>query len=60
MLLIVARIVWNFDISMADPSKPLDWRKLKTFILVQRKPVMVRLKVREGGGVKGSRLEGKV
>ena len=56
MLLVVARMVWNFDISIADPSKPLDWMKLKTFMLVQREPIMVRLKVRErgGGGFEGS------
>lgn len=46
MQLIISRLVWNFDISMADPSKPLDWDKQKTYILVQKEPVMVRLKVR--------------
>lgn len=46
MQLIIARLVWNFDISMANPLNPLDWDKQKTYILVQKEPVMVRLKVR--------------
>ena len=46
MQLIIARLVWNFDLSMADPSKPLDWNKQKTYIFVQKEPVMVRLKIR--------------
>ena len=47
MQLILARMVWNFDISAADPSKPLDWSKLETQLMVQKEPVMVRLKIRD-------------
>lgn len=47
MQLILARMVWNFDISAADESKILDWNTLETQLLVQKKPVMVRLKIRD-------------
>lgn len=55
MLLIVARMVWGFDIAIADPEKPLDWQTLKSFIVVRRELVEVRFRVREGrgGGVEG-------
>jgi cytochrome P450 len=46
MRLVIARILWNFDISMGDPSKPLDWNSLKTYLLVEKEPVLVRLKPR--------------
>lgn len=45
--LILARMVWNFDISPEDESNLLDWNKLETQLLVQRAPVMVRLKIRD-------------
>lgn len=43
MRLIIARMLWNFDISMADPTNTLDWNTLKVYLLVEKKPVMVRL-----------------
>lgn len=47
MQLILARMVWNFDISMADESNPLDWNKLKATLIVHKQPVMIRLKIRD-------------
>lgn len=46
MRLILARLLWNFDISIADPANPLHWNSLKTYLFVEKKPVMVRLKPR--------------
>ena len=47
MQLILARMMWNFDITAEDESKILDWSKLETQLLVQKQPVMVRLKLRD-------------
>lgn len=53
MRLIIARMLWNFDISMADPANPLDWNSLKTYLTVEKKPVMVRLMPRRVDGLTG-------
>ena len=45
--LILARMMWNFDITAKDESKILDWSTQETHLLVQKKPVMVRLKIRD-------------
>lgn len=42
----LTRFLWTFDLE-AD-GIPLDWTKLKTYVIIQKEPVMVRLKVREG------------
>jgi hypothetical protein len=41
--LILAKMVWNFDIE-AVQGKLLDWMSQKTFIVVEKKPVVVQLK----------------
>lgn len=56
MQLILARLVWNFDLSMADPENPVDWKRLKTWAVVQKEPIMVRLRERERG-VTGERAD---
>lgn len=47
MQLVLARMMWNFDITAVDESKILDWNKLETQLLVQKQPVIVKLKIRE-------------
>lgn len=47
MRLILARLVWAFDMEAGD-GKSLDWTTLKTYVLVQKRPVSVRLKARVG------------
>ena len=44
--LILARLIWAFDLGVPEGQKGLDWRKLKTFVIVQKEPVWVRLKMR--------------
>ena len=47
MRLILARMMWNFDISVAQRSdgtqKELDWARQKTWILVQKESFEVKL-----------------
>lgn len=46
MRLVLARMVWNFDLQVVE-GRRCDWTKLKTFIIVQKEPVWVRLTERE-------------
>ena len=39
----MARSLWAFDFESEGP--PLDWTKLKTYIIVQKKPVVMRIKI---------------
>lgn len=45
--LILARMIWNFDIETAKDSngklKTLDWTKQKTWVLIQKEPLEVKL-----------------
>jgi cytochrome P450 len=43
--LVLAKMVWNFDIEAA-PGGTLDWLSQKTFIVVEKKPVKILLKIR--------------
>jgi len=43
--IILARLLWNFDIALEHGS--VDWEKQKVFILWQKAPLMVRLTVRQ-------------
>ena len=43
--LVLARMVWNFDLEMG-PGRGLEWMKQKTFIVVQKEPVEVRVRKR--------------
>ena len=45
MRLILARMVWNLDLSMA-PGKQVDWRKLKTYLVVEKQPIHISIKAR--------------
>ena len=45
MKLILARIVYNFDLELVDEKD--DWFDQKTFILWDKKPLMVRVKEKE-------------
>ena len=47
MRLILVRLAWAFEMEVV-PGSVLDWRTLKTFMVVQKQPVMVRLKARVG------------
>lgn len=42
MRLILASLVWNFDFR-AVPGKRLRWEELRTFLLVEKKPVFVTM-----------------
>lgn len=46
MRIILARLMWHFDIEMLDASR--DWEKQKVFVLWDKPSLMVKLKVREG------------
>lgn len=45
MRLIIARLVWTFDVETT--GKSLKWSDLKTFLLVEKKPLEVRLEIRK-------------
>ncbi|KAK3392843.1 cytochrome P450 [Podospora didyma] len=47
MRLIMARLLWNFDFEAPeDKGKWLKWEDLRTFLLVEKRPINVRLKLR--------------
>ncbi|KAK4163687.1 cytochrome P450 [Cladorrhinum sp. PSN259] len=45
MRLLLARLVWKFDISM-KPGKQVNWNELKTFFVVERVPTYIVVKPR--------------
>jgi len=45
MKLILARIIYNFDLELVNQKN--DWLDQNTFILWDKKPLMVRVKERE-------------
>ncbi|KAF7861417.1 hypothetical protein EAF04_007982 [Stromatinia cepivora] len=44
--LVITRLLWVFDV--AESGKRLDWTKLKTLMIIQKEPIMVKIKLREG------------
>lgn len=46
MRLILASLIWNFDMSVV-PDKRLRWEDLRTFLLVEKKPVVVKMTLRQ-------------
>jgi cytochrome P450 len=46
MRLGLARFLWTFDVALPDKEKWVRWEDLRTFMLIEKKPIMVRLKVR--------------
>jgi len=49
MRLVLAKMLWTFDVAApVEKEKRLRWEDLRTFLLVEKKPVLVRMKVREG------------
>ncbi|KAK4216435.1 cytochrome P450 [Rhypophila decipiens] len=46
MRLILAKLVWNFDIEVVAGRK-IRWEDLRTFLLVEKKPIMMKLGQRE-------------
>lgn len=45
MRLILAKLVWNFDMRVVS-DKILRWEDLRTFLLVEKKPVVVNMALR--------------
>jgi cytochrome P450 len=45
MRLLVAKVIWSFDISMIE-NKPFNWDLLKMMILVEKVPLWLRLQRR--------------
>ncbi|KAK0701923.1 cytochrome P450 [Lasiosphaeria miniovina] len=49
MRLILARLVWNFDFDAPeDKTRWLNWEDLRTFLLVEKRPIYVGLRLRSG------------
>jgi cytochrome P450 len=47
--LILARLLWRFDLQMTDTlSGRVKWEEQRAFTVVERKPFEIRLKLREG------------
>ena len=45
MRLILARLLWNFDIAVPhEGQKVMSWASQKTYVLVEKKPFEIRLK----------------
>lgn len=47
MRLIMAKLLWTFDFEAVE-DKRLRWEDLRTFLLVEKKPVSVRMRIRNG------------
>jgi cytochrome P450 len=45
MRLIMAKLLWNFDFEAAK-VQALRWEDLRTFLLVEKRPIEVRVKLR--------------
>jgi hypothetical protein len=45
MRLILSKLIWTFDFEAVE-GKELRWEDLRTFLLVEKRPIMVRLKPR--------------
>jgi cytochrome P450 len=46
MRIFIARILWAFDIE--EGGKNVPWPHLKTFMIIQKQPIMMKIKQREG------------
>ncbi|KAK3934390.1 cytochrome P450 [Diplogelasinospora grovesii] len=44
MRLVLARLVWRFDICVAPGRRRIDWNKLKTFVVVQKEAIHIAIK----------------
>lgn len=42
MRLVLAKLIWNFDFA-AVPEKLVKWEDLRTFLLVEKKPLFARV-----------------
>lgn len=49
MRLVLAKLLWTFDFE-ATEGKKLKWEELRTFLLVEKKPLEVRMKLRSISG----------
>ncbi|RYC56703.1 hypothetical protein CHU98_g9512 [Xylaria longipes] len=47
MRLVLAKLLWKFDFHSV-PGKELEWEELRTFLLVEKKPIIVRMTSRQG------------
>jgi cytochrome P450 len=45
--LILSRMIWNFDLSFPKEMGAYDWAKQKTYVLVEKQPLKVRLTPRK-------------
>lgn len=45
MRLVLSKVLWTFDVTATSNS--LEWESLRTFLLVEKRPVEVRLRLRE-------------
>lgn len=45
----LAKLLWTFDFE-ATEGKKLKWEELRTFLLVEKKPLEVRMKLRSISG----------
>lgn len=44
--LVLARMIWNFTMELSEETDP-DWEDQQVFLSWQKKPLMVKLKVRQ-------------
>ena len=46
MRVVLARLVWHFDLAAAPGARLVDWNRLKTYVLVEKEPIMVQARPR--------------
>ena len=46
MRLIITKLFWNLNFESAYPGQGLDWHDLKTFTVIEKQPVEVRISAR--------------
>ena len=47
MRIFLARMLWAFEVA-EEEGRGLDWEYLKTIMIVQKEPLELRIKLREG------------
>ncbi|KAI0548665.1 cytochrome P450 [Xylaria curta] len=45
--LVLAKLIWKFDFTQGG-TMALQWEQLRTFLLVEKKPIMVNVSIRQG------------
>ena len=46
MKMVLAKVLWNFDLELAEKMKEVDWTDQKVYLLNQKTPMYVKMRPR--------------